>query len=101
MLVVGIFLILLSMYMILRPDTSWKWLIGITDGFLIAFCGLLILRTGRRRAAAAEEAETGEPSYPHGLDSGARLSRRLRRRRPSRRFPRRGRWLPCPRWWRP
>ena len=64
MLGLGLALTALSIYMVIRPDTSWKWLIGITDGILIAFCGWMILRSGRRRAEAASpvtEEEAPEP----------------------------------------
>ncbi len=51
MLALGIGIALLSVYMMTRDDSSWKWFVGIPDGLFAAYTGFAVIhyaRGGRR-----------------------------------------------------
>ena len=68
MLALGLFIVLLSAYMMSRDDTSWKWFIGIPDGLFAAYTGFAVLHYARggRKKEQAEAGAEGESEKPKG-----------------------------------
>jgi len=61
MLALGLFIALLSIYMMTRDDTSWKWIIGIPDGLFAAYTGFAVIHYARGGRKQSEEQDGEKP----------------------------------------